>query len=244
VSWSLGLGVLVGTLGCGLPEGEDEAEDGFDERTAALGAPRIACPTAMTLSGNGFSTSVGASGVSRTIRPRIDGSSMVCEATGAAIPAGSSVTTLEIVPAFGTSLSASASGGSITVRQKLGGVIETASRTYHCAARSYAVSAAGWTGRNVGSTPVASFTRSGNLFTMTCAYSTPAAWLMVTRARPSDITFAAGSGFYRSSDLTAAEKQQICGPRCSTSCTAGFRGGPTDGIAECIASCTASCAGS
>jgi hypothetical protein len=241
--------VFVALAGCGMPQGEEgEASDSgevaeeVEQVNGALGAPRIACPTTMRVSGPGVSQDVGAVGLARPIRASLTSAGLTCAASGAAIPLGT--TTTPPAPfslGFGQELTWSISGPRVTFAIKAVG-ITLGTSSFTCPARTYGVVASTeWSFPTVTGTATPSVIRSGSTVAVTCTYSLPAASVRVTRPAPSGITWATGSGFYRSSDLTTAEKTQICSPQCNTSCTSGFTGGHTEGIAECINSCIASC---
>jgi hypothetical protein len=238
---------VVGLAGCGMPveESTDEGapvEDVAEAAEELLGSPRIPCPTGMRIAGNGTVVDVGAVGLPRTIRASLEPSLLVCTASGAAIPVGTFTSpTTPFSLRFGESLDISVSGARVNFAFKIASVT-VASSSFTCPTRKFLVGAAqGWTIPEVTSVATPTVARSASTVTVTCTYSVLASQARVTQARPSDIKFASGNGFYRSSDLTAAEKRTICSPPCNTSCTSGFTGGSTEGIAQCISSCIATC---
>ncbi len=240
---------FVALAGCGMPQGEGEADESgeaveeVEQVTGALlGSPRIACPIAMRLTGPGPVQDIGPGGLARPIRASLTSAGLTCAASGAAIP----VDTFTTPPApfslgLGQQLSWSISGPRVTFAIKTAS-ITVGTSSFTCPNEIYTVAASTqWSIPQVSVTATPSVTRSGSTVAVTCAYNMPASSARVTRPAPAGITWAAGSGFYTSSDLTTAEKTQICSPQCNTSCTSGFTGGHTEGIAECINSCIASC---
>ena len=242
----VGLG-LVALAGCGMPEGEDgdEAADDTEQVTGELlGRPRIACPPAIAVNGNAgeAQVTVGQGGLARSIVASIQSSTLSCAATGAVIPlAGFTTPPARFSLGVGQALSWAISGPRVTFTIKALG-IPVGSSTFTCPTRTYRLAAAlDWSFPTVTGTATPTVIRTASTVAVSCAYSLAASSVRVTQPRPPEITFASGNGFYRSSDLTTAEKTQICTPPCNTSCTSGFTGGHVDGIAECINQCIASC---
>ena len=150
------------------------------------------------------------------------------------------MTTVRIDPFALQSITTAVSGDHVTVTLFTFG-FQTDQKTFTCPVRAYTASSSGWTSSTAIVRGAANVSRSGNSYTFFCDYPVPAPAIRVTRPRPADITFATGGGFFRSADLTLAERQNLCSNICGTSCTAGFTGGRVDGIPECISGCIASC---
>ncbi|MFZ5896508.1 MAG: hypothetical protein ACOY0T_35970 [Myxococcota bacterium] len=222
---------------------------GGDEDTTleqALGAASATCPGTIAVSTAAGVTNVGASGQQRPIRGRISGSTMLCEATGDAIPGFTLTFSGGAQRVFGLSslgtFSVRTEGADFVVTFKLFGLINAQTERRSCPAQGYTTSASGWNSSSGNLTARAAVVNgSATNFQGTCTYTLPATSARVSLPKPAAVFTAIGSSFYAKSALSDTELSNVCNSTCSTQCTSNIPGGRLDGVAECIRSCVASC---
>jgi hypothetical protein len=236
-------------FGCSAALGDagEDAEGGTTVEQALGGASAV-CPGTIAVSTRAGTINVGSSGQARTIRARLSGGTMLCEATGDAIPAFTSTFSSGAQAVFGLSnlgtFSVKADGADFVVTFKLFGFIKAQTERRSCPAESYTTSAGGGWNASSGNLTARAAIIDGTAtnFRGTCTYSLPATSARVSFPKPAAVFTALGNSFYTKSALNDTELSNVCNSMCNTQCIGNIpSGGRLDGIGECIQSCVASC---
>jgi hypothetical protein len=235
-------------FGCSAALGDagEDAEGGTAEQ--ALGLPSAICPGTIAVATRAGVINVGSSGQARTIRARISNNTMLCEATGDAIPAFTTTVSTGAQAVFGLTnlgtFSVKTEGADFVVTFKLFGFINAQTERRSCPAESYTTSAGGGWNASSGNLTARAAIIDGTAtnFRGTCTYSLPATSARVSFPKPAAVFTALGNSFYTKSALNDTELRNVCNSTCGTQCTANIPpGGRLDGISQCIDSCVASC---